>query len=624
MRWLPWMPHSGSLPQAMLERWIPDERTLAAANVTSAMAETGFADFGAFHHWTCTERSAFWAFAIERLGIVFQVPYEAIRASAHPEHPGWLPGARLNIVESCFRHEPDSPALTFARDGTVHTMSRLQLLTEVQRAAGGLRAMGVEAGVSVAIAMPMTVEAVIAYLAIIWLGGAVVSIADSFAPEEIAARIRIGGASFVVTQEHMDRAGKRLPMYAKIAEAKGPASIVVQVDGDVELRTGDVWWHDMVDGGDPIDHPVVRDPDEAINVLFSSGTTGDPKAIPWTQATPIKAAVDGHFHQDIHAADVVAWPTNLGWMMGPWLIFASLINGASLALYDDVPTERGFLEFVEQVGVTVLGTVPSLVAAWRAGGVTEGLDLTGIRLFSSTGEASDAADMAWLMAEAGGRPVIEYCGGTEIGGGYITATVVHDVIPGTFSTPAVGIDLRILDEAGVPSELGEVFLVPPSIGLSETLLNRDHHEVYFAGLPHADVPLRRHGDQMERLPNGYFRALGRVDDTMNLGGIKVSSAEIERVVAVPGVVECAAVAVPPPEGGPDRLVIYVVEEATADRDEMRGAMQAAIKSRLNPLFKIHEVVVVPALPRTASAKIMRRALRASYGTGSDGDVADRW
>ena len=131
-------------------------------------------------------------------------------------------------------------------------------------------------------------------------------------------------------------------------------------------------------------------------------------------------------------------------------------------------------------------------------------------------------------------------------------------------------------------------------------------------MPAADVPLRRHGDHMERLPGGRYRALGRVDDTMNLGGIKVSSAEIERVVAgVDGVAEAAAVAVPPPGGGPSRLVVFAVATpgTTLDPDAVKPAMQAAIGAHLNPLFRIDRVVPIDALPRTASAKVMRRRLR---------------
>ncbi|RME45384.1 MAG: AMP-dependent synthetase, partial [Deltaproteobacteria bacterium] len=359
-------------------------------------------------------------------------------------------------------------------------------------------------------------------------------------------------------------------------------------------------------------------PHDHTNILFSSGTTGEPKAIPWTQTTPIKAAADGFFHHDIQPGDVVAWPTNLGWMMGPWLIYASLINRATIALFDGAPTGRPFGTFVQDAGVTMLGLVPSLVRQWRESGCMAGLDWGRIKAFSSTGECSNPEEMLYLMSLAGYRPILEYCGGTEIGGGYITGTLLQPAAPGMCTTPALGIDFVILDESGKEADFGEVFLLPPSIGLSTELLNRDHHEVYYADTPrHPDpavsLPLRRHGDLIERLPGGFFRIHGRVDDTMNLGGIKVSSAEIEAVLNVlPEVHETAAIAVPPPGGGPSRLVVYAVAAAETSPETLRGVMQRAIHTHLNPLFKIHEVVVVDALPRTASNKVMRRVLRQRY------------
>ena len=236
-------------------------------------------------------------------------------------------------------------------------------------------------------------------------------------------------------------------------------------------------------------------------------------------------------------------------------------------------------------------------------------------MLSSSGEASDPDDYAWLMDAAGGVPIIEYCGGTEIGGGYIAGTVIHDAVPATFTTPTLGLDVRILDDEDRPADNGEMYIVPPSIGLSQELIGRDHDEAYYTGVPEADVVLRRHGDHMERLSNGYYRALGRVDDTMNLGGVKISSAELERVIGtIHGVAEVAAVAVSPSGGGPSRLVVYAVAAPgiVANPESWRTEMQHAISTELNPLFRIHEVIPVGDLPRTASAKVMRRALRARH------------
>src|SRR5262249_21373184 len=163
-------------------------------------------------------------------------------------------------------------------------------------------------------------------------------------------------------------------------------------------------------------------------------------------------------------------------------------------------------------------------------------------------------------------------------------------VPGTFNTPALGLDFVILDEAGQRAKNGELFVVPPSIGLSTTLLNQDHHEVYFADVPrgpHGEM-LRRHGDQMVELPGGYWCALGGADDTMNLGGIKVSSAELERVLeSVPNVIQTAAIAVAP-GGGPSQLVVYAVcsDNQSLNMPDLTAAMQSAIKRDLNPFFKI--------------------------------------
>jgi acetyl-CoA synthetase len=305
-------------------------------------------------------------------------------------------------------------------------------------------------------------------------------------------------------------------------------------------------------------------------------------------------------------------------MMGPWLIYASLINGATMGIYGGSPVSRGMGHFVEEAGITVLGVVPTLVRSWRLTGCIHGCDWSRIRAFSSTGECSNADDMLYLMCLAGWKPVIEYCGGTEIGGGYITGTMVQPAAPSTFTTPAMGLDFEILDEQGQPADNGELFLIPPSIGLSTRLLNQDHDRVYHQGTPRGSRGqiLRRHGDQMEALPGGYFHSHGRADDAMNLKGIKVSSAELERVfLLVPYVRETAAVAVAPEAGGPSELVVYVVlrepgQEIAAVR--LKHDLQAALREHHSSAFKIHDVRVIEALPRTASNKIVRRLLRSRY------------
>ena len=608
-----WNPAAGPPPA-----WFPEDPE--QSNIGWLMRKAGKENYRDLHAWSVSHRQEFWATMVERLEIQFSKPFSSVLdESAGPEHPRWLVGAKLNVVDSCFQSPDDSLAVIYqAEEGPIERLTVAELRSMAGRVANGLAKLGLKANDRVAIDMPMTVESVAIYLGALAAGCPVVTVADSFASAEIAVRLGLGQAKCIFTQDYALRQGKRLPLYEKVQAADAPQTIVLPCRQavDCQLRPGDLTWQDFL--SDRTDFPAVtREPNDIATILFSSGTTGEPKAIPWDHTTALKAAIDAHLHQDIRPGDVLCWPTNMGWMMGPWLVYAALMNRATIALFTGAPGTRKFAEFVQDAGVTMLGLVPSLVSAWRRSGCIDGLDWSKIRVFSSTGECSNPRDMLFLMSRAGYKPVIEYCGGTEIGGAYITGTVVQHAAPATFSTPTLGIDLVILDDEGNPSDRGEVFLVPPSMGLSLKMLNRDHHEEYYARTPTGPQGqlLRRHGDQMQRLANGYLRAHGRADDCMNLGGIKVSSLQIEEVAAgVKGVRETAAVAVSPPDGGPSMLVVYAVPagETELNPAELRTAMQQVICSHLNPLFKVHDVVIIDSLPRTASHKVMHRALRADY------------
>ena len=616
--------------------WFPTDEDITEANITRLMAELHIKTYSEFHAWSVANRDTFWQMMINVLDVKTTSTNSNIQQGATGITTNL---ATLNIVESCFSTPPDAIAIVTQQENdaglATFTYHELELLTN--RVANGLVEIGMEPGDAVAVDMPMNAESVAIYLGIVKAGCAVVGIADSFAPDEIAIRLRIGNAKAIFTQDYINRSGKRLPLYEKVIAANAPKAIVFSAARKLNLaiekpcegsdrvaqiqREGDMTWDDFLSDTDTFT-AVPCDSDAHTNILFSSGTTGEPKAIPWTHTTPIKCAADAYLHHDIHTNDVLAWHTNLGWMMGPWLIYASLINKATIALYDGVPTGRDFGIFVQNAKVSMLGVVPTLVRAWKNTGCMHGLDWRAIRAFSSTGECSNPEEMLYLMSLAGYKPVIEYCGGTEIGGGYVTGTRVQPAAPSTFTTPALGLEFLLYDDRGNPSDNGEVFIVPPSLGLSTSLLNADHDEVYFAGTPRPD--LRRHGDAIERLGKRLesepglagikYRVHGRVDDTMNLSGIKVSSAEIEEVLnVVDGIQETAAVAVSPADGGPSQLVIYTVliasESGGPAKQEVHDTLQVALSEHLNPLFRIHDVVIVDALPRTASNKVMRRLLR---------------
>ncbi|PKA65815.1 putative acyl-activating enzyme 17, peroxisomal [Apostasia shenzhenica] len=632
--------------------WVPDLDKAALTNIGQLLERRGrdilgsnyvdpISSFSAFQEFSVSNPEVYWKLLFEEMCISFFKPPSHI-VGEHASYPGgqWLTGASINAAANCLcvsnKKGPNDIVLLWRDEEDdylpVQSMTLKDLQVDIWRVAHALDSMGLAEGSAVAIYMPMTVLSVVTYLAVVLAGYVVVSVADSFTPTEITTRLRISKAQAVFTQDFMIRGKKELPLYSKVIDAQAPLTVVIPARGMTlsgSLRSGDMSWHDFLG---TVDHcnskeylAKEKEIDSFSNILFSSGTTGEPKAIPWTHATPLKAAADAWSHMDIHSRDVVAWPTNLGWMMGPWLVYATLLNGASMALYNGSPLGFGFAKFVQDAKVTMLGVVPSIVRAWKNTNCTADLDWSTIRCFGSTGEASTVDDYLWLMGRANYKPVIEYCGGTEIGGAFVTGSLLQPQSLAAFSTPAMGCNLLILDSNGIPlpqkiPAVGELALVPTMLGASSTLLNADHYDVYFKGMPVWEGKvLRRHGDEFERTADGYYRAHGRTDDTMNLGGIKISSIEIERICndVDEVILETAAIGVPPSGGGPEQLFVAVVfrdDKSASDESlkHLKLAFNSALQRKLNPLFKVASVVTVPSLPRTASNKVMRRVLRKQF------------
>ncbi len=361
--------------------WFPEPDRLEHANISAMMDELGIDDYQTFHRWSVDNRAEFWDRVINRLGIRFaRNPDQTLDLSEGVAQPRWLPGAELNIVSSCFAGEGFDIAVVVGREGSAELMAVTydELENGVNRVANGLVAAGFSPGDAIALYMPMTLQCVAAYLGIIRAGCVAVSIADSFAAPEVARRLEIANAVAIITVSSFQRGGRSIELYRTVCEAGAPRAIVIPSDGfaDDELRDEDLPWFDFLSETTDFE-ALAASPDSIINILFSSGTTGDPKAIPWTHLTPIKCAMDGHLHHDIQRGDVVAWPTNIGWMMGPWLIFATLINRGCIALYEGLPSA----EASQSSSTMPASACSASCLRWCGRGVTR-------RLRTSTGHAS--------------------------------------------------------------------------------------------------------------------------------------------------------------------------------------------------------------------------------------------
>ncbi len=363
-------------------------------------------DFPLFQAATASHAPDFWPQFLNTINFTFDTPPRTmLQLGPTADECIWFPGARLNIAACCLRsHTPSSPAIISASEHSPEHLSILtyaDLHTRATRFAAALATL-VPPGTRVAIIMPMNPDAVVAFLGVLLARCVMVGIAESFAAPEIATRLRLVDTRLVVVQDVMVRNNKvcswvvcacnapstttttialcvphtqHIPLYQRIIQADAPPAIVIATQlNTTTVRPNDILLHDLLQNTAtaPIP-PHTTDAHDLTMIMFSSGTTGQPKAIPWNHITPLKAALDAWAHQDVQPGDVVAWPTSLGWVMGPWLVYATLLNGASMALFDGAPLDRAFGRFLVAARVTMLGLVPSIAKSWRASGCMQGL-----------------------------------------------------------------------------------------------------------------------------------------------------------------------------------------------------------------------------------------------------------
>lgn len=625
--------------------WRAEPEAIAKTNIARLMAEKNFATYDELYRWSIEQGREFWSEMITRLGVPFINGYiptaETIVDLSNVEEPRWMVGAKLNVVESCFRAAPDATAILFQREGdaTIHAITYEALNKSSNRIAGALVKAGYKAGDKFAIDMPMHLEAVNIYLGILKMGGCVVSLADSFKAPDVEIRLEAATPVAGIFVQETSGGARKFPLYEEVLKATNLPRAIVLGDGGTTpklLREGDITYADFLRHASDDFTPVALDPEHDLVIIFSSSTSSGkeqagekpkpPKAIPWRAHTAIKSMADSYLHHNMQPGKVLCWPTNLGWMMGSFAIFAALANKGTLALFEGNVVSAEFCTFVERTKVNMLGLVPTIAEGWEQKNLTKGCDWSAIEMFSSTGSPSNPSNYFYLMSRARGyRPVFEYMGGTEIGGGYLQCSLLHPASPSCFTTPCLGTDVFTPAADSDDWRKGEVFIVMrngkgecPPMGLSTTLLNFDHHEKYFARnlkSPEGYV-LREHGDVLVRHPNGFIASGGRSDDGMNINGIKTSSLDLENYIKdahIAGLVDLAAIGVRPPQGGEDWLVIYaVVSDPALTCETLQKHCREAIKARNPQLARVHDVVLIEKLPLTASGKLKRRYLQDSY------------
>jgi acetyl-CoA synthetase len=508
----------------------------------------------------------------------------------------------------------------------------------VSRLAGALRKLGVRQGDRIGIFMPMCPEVAVSVLAAAKIGAVIIPLFSGYGPEAIATRLRDGEAKVLICADGFYRRGQVIAMKETADRALVSCPTVKKVIVHRRVMREIPWTH----GRDQVwevlledepDHARTEelDPEDPLMIIYTSGTTGKPKGTLHVHGGfPVKTAQDMAHCFDIGSDDVVFWYTDIGWMMGPWLIFGTLTLGATMVLYEgtpDYPAANRLWRVVEHHKATVLGVSPTLVRSLMTHGdkVPAHHDLSSLRILGGTGEPWNPEPFHWYFKHIGGGriPVINYSGGTEISGGILCGNVITHLRPTSFAGPVPGMAADVVDADGRPvrGEVGELVIRNPWPGMTRGFWGdrQRYLDTYWSRFKNVWV----HGDWAYVDPeDGLWYVLGRSDDTIKIAGKRLGPAEVESVlVGNAAVAEAAAIGVPDELKGEALVCFVILRPNQVASAQLATQLQDLVASALGKPLRPKAIHFVSDLPRTRNAKILRRVVKSVYIGSDPGDLS---
>jgi len=623
--------------------WRPDEERASRTHTARFMARHGIATYDELYARSIDDPEWFWDAVVDYLGIPFTQPYRQVMdLSRGAPWARWFVGGQVNLSAACVdrwvESQGDLPAVIGEReDGESVAWTFSELREVVSRLAGGLARLGVQPGDAVGVFLPMSPEAIAAFLATARVGAEFIPIFSGYAAEAVANRLLDPRPRVLICADGFFRRGRLVEM-KEVADAAVDIAgggidhvVVVRYAGrdDTPWTEGrDVAWADVL-RSEPADALPV-DSEHPVMIAYTSGTTGRPKgSVHVHGGFTVKIAQEGAFLTDVHPGDRLMWATDMGWIMGPWMTVAALANGATAVTYDGAPDHPGpdrLWEVAEKHRLTHLGLSPTLIRALQPHGADQARrhDLSSLRAFGSTGEPLNPDPWWWLFREVGGEqvPIVNISGGTEIAAVILGVNLLQGLKPSSLGGPSLGMAADVVDSQGrsVRGEVGELVLRAPWPGMTRGFWKEP--ERYLATYWERFEGVWVHGDWASIDEDGFWFLHGRSDDTLNIAGKRVGPAEIESaVVALDEVVMAAAIGVPDPVKG-EAVVVYAVPSPDAvDDPTLADRVSEEIVRVLGKAFRPAAVHLVRDLPRTRSAKIMRRVVRALALGEDPGDLS---
>jgi len=624
--------------------WTPDPASAQTSRLQRFIERHGMGDYDTLYRRSIEDPSWFWGAVVEDLGLRWLRPFDRVLDTSRGiEWARWFTGGATNLVDNALDRHIDAgrggrtAVIWEGEDGSTRTLTYAELHGEVRRFASALRELGVSRGDVAGVFMPLVPEVVVATLALSRIGAIYVPIFSGFAAPAVATRLADCGAKLLITADGFQRRGQTVEMKrtadAAAALAPGIRHVIVvrRLGAPVPWTEGrDLWWHEVVRDHQGDAPAEAMDPEDPYMIIYTSGTTGRPKGtVHVHMGFPLKTAMDMAYCFDVGPADRVFWYTDIGWMMGPWLIIGTLWLGAAMFLYDGTPDHPGpnrLWEMVARQRVTVLGISPTAIRALMRHGpeLPRRHDLGSLRILGSTGEPWNPGPWKWYFEHIGGGrcPIMNYSGGTEISGGILCCDPLHAQAPTAFTGPILGMAADVFDEHGRPvrGAVGELVLTQPWPGMTRGFWRDPERyiETYWSRWPGVWV----HGDWVRADADGFWYILGRSDDTLNIAGKRIGPAEVESALTShPAVAEAAAIGVPHEIKGEVVVCFAVLRPGHEPGEELRRDLKQVAAAHLGKALAPDDIRFVRDLPKTRNAKVMRRVIRARYLGEDPGDIS---